>query len=145
MMKWAMNSKIQIKCLPASWLNKASSDTDLVFQFCLPYNNEPIFMEMQWILRNLLMCTKLKKLYPLVLLRGRILSFQPHTGQKAVDQIKELKNYVFVMVGLHTNEWFCLSTVTKPGLTWSQPGPVLFQCRLFMNRSVSKLRTPFTT
>ena len=34
-MKKAINSKIQIKSLPASWLNKATSDTDLMFQFYL--------------------------------------------------------------------------------------------------------------
>ena len=46
MMKWAINFKIQNKipsCL--SWLNKATSDKDLIFQFYLPnyLNNLHIF------------------------------------------------------------------------------------------------------
>ena len=35
--------KFKIKCLPASWLNRASSDTDVMFQFCLP-NSDSYFM-----------------------------------------------------------------------------------------------------
>ena len=35
MMKLAIDSKIK-KSLPASWLNKTFSDTDLMFQFCFP-------------------------------------------------------------------------------------------------------------
>ena len=29
--------KLKINCLPASWLSIASSDTDLMLQFCVPY------------------------------------------------------------------------------------------------------------
>ena len=37
--KWAINSKIQNKMPPASWLEKAFPGTDLMFQFYLPYNH----------------------------------------------------------------------------------------------------------
>ena len=31
-------AKFKIKCLPASWLSIAFSDTDVMLQFCLPNN-----------------------------------------------------------------------------------------------------------
>ena len=33
-----------MKCIPASWLNKASTDTDLMFQFYLPYRFTSVYM-----------------------------------------------------------------------------------------------------